>query len=84
MSQNKPKIYACKTIICVNHEVLQDKINDFIETLDDFHCIDVKFNCYPFYPYYSALIFYKGEREKTSKKESKKEEECQPTEKKKS
>jgi hypothetical protein len=57
---------------------LQNLVNDFIETLDDYMCVDVHLSP----QHRAALIFYKGKRPKTDKKPVKKEKKCQPTAKK--
>ena len=73
----KPKVYACKIVQAQSFEALQERVNDFIETLDDYMCIDVHLNP----TQKAALIFYKGKRPKTVKKPTK-EKKWQATEEK--
>lgn len=62
----KPRAYATKLVDSYSMEELQQKINDFVEVLEDFQCVDVKFQMVletPSRALYSALIFYKGIRD---------------------
>jgi hypothetical protein len=78
MSNNNPCVYAVKLVAACSFQHLEDHINDFVETLDDYCCIDVQLTSLPL----TALIFYKGPRPKKPKLKEIKEEICQQTEEK--